>query len=136
MYKNVGREIKTWTKARVIIAALPSWLIALLLVYGGITANSKGIAVLFVVLGVAVAYIGYVRARFKGMEKYAFGELVESTEIIRDTLRAMAEQHDQRGSSFPASTSQASAQQAQVWKCSCGADNASGLFCTKCGKHK
>ena len=89
MFKNVGQEIKEELQGVVffitlIYLAVPTILVILLYNWGVI---DEALAVGGGVIAISfIGMFGYVKARRNVMYRYAYGELVESAQHIRDYL--------------------------------------------------
>ena len=86
MFKNVGRELKNWAKAIVIFLTIP-WVLAALIVIGMAIGDGDAVFIIITLFACPLlALLGYWLSRLAGIMLYAFGELVENTQIMKNAL--------------------------------------------------
>ena len=87
MYKNVGKELKTWADILLWIIVLLSMIIAIVILFICVQSD---MVILGLIAGAAYFLVSYLIARLSCIALYAFGELVHrTTEIDRHFVGAV-----------------------------------------------
>lgn len=88
MYKNVGNELKEYSRKYVAIRTLISFAVVFVagFLVSYIDSSNSDLMWIWLILLVAVPISTYYRAKLQAMQQYAFGELVESVVQIRDMM--------------------------------------------------
>lgn len=88
MYKNVGKEIKTWVDIIVWVQMIPVVLMGIL----AIVMMAEQSLLLGIGLGAVIIGVGHLLARLSGMIMYAFGEIAERILSIDEKLSKQTEE--------------------------------------------
>ena len=134
MYNNVGREIKGWATGLLILMIILC-VISGIGIFVMIVAMDEDLILLAFFLAALQIGLGYVLARFSAMFMYAYGQLVESVDAIKDTLNVMRASGSNQSKHIPAAPqTPPPAPASNVWFCgTCGERNEGNtLLCKRC----
>lgn len=81
MFKDVGKELKNWARVVVLLHTFPYAVIGVIL---WIILSQEDLAILGFAVGAVIVAYGYILSRFKGIELYAYGELVDCVSIMKN----------------------------------------------------
>lgn len=87
MFKNVGREIRTWAKVFLVLQMIPIVVGAVAAAWYLIDLNQEYM-VLGILAAVVIVLVGYLLARFSTILLYSWGELIVRVTSIDEKLSA------------------------------------------------
>lgn len=127
MFREVGKELKGLAKSIVIRNTILYVIMGIAIVgFSSLIPEGIGIGVLIAVL---VIIIGYLSARMKAIELFAYGELVDCVSMMKKQFC------DEVKSANPVPV--VKVDPAKQWLCSCGHANAlARSHCSRCGLEK
>ncbi len=141
-FKNVGKEIKAYAEVIGYILFCSFCILAFAVLVCSIIAfnnDEVGLGFLLLLVCGVIAALGYLAARLTIMFTYGYGELIENSSIIVDSLKN--NNHPNQDLVSDSSVKQVqnpveSGKQSPVWQCSCGRRNGNYVTTCPCGLRK
>ena len=128
MYNNIGKKIKGIIEAVTKISITIWVIIGVFFVLGGIGSGEFAIAVMGIIIAPLMCLVSWL----SGLMIYAFGEITDNIQAIRNKLAAEPQNEEEQQE--PIMNGQP--KEKMSWTCySCGTENTTG-YCIKCGTSK